>query len=99
MWLTGRLVPDHKTIADFRKDDGGAIRKVCARFIMLCRAVGLFTAATAHHSANSRKPELDRGVWERTVRPPDDPAPLAVRGPRVTTILIGGTDCGRRKQV
>jgi transposase len=42
MWLTGRLVPDHKTIADFRKDNGGAIRKVCARFILLCRAVGLF---------------------------------------------------------
>jgi transposase len=33
MWLSGRLVPDHKTIADFRKDNGTAIRKVCARFI------------------------------------------------------------------
>src|SRR6202008_3499176 len=42
MWLTGRLSPDHKTIADFRKDNGSAIRKVCARFIMLCRALGLF---------------------------------------------------------
>src|ERR1700688_4800846 len=37
MWLTGRLVPDHKTIADFRKDNGPAIKKVCARFIALCR--------------------------------------------------------------
>src|SRR5262245_51491921 len=35
MWLTGRLVPDHKTIADFRKDNGAAIRKVCARFVGL----------------------------------------------------------------
>jgi len=43
MWLTGRLVPDHKTIADFRKDNGGAIRKVCAQFIMLCRRLDLFT--------------------------------------------------------
>src|ERR1700693_2183964 len=42
MWLTGRLVPDHKTIADFRKDNGRAIRQGCARFIMLCRALGLF---------------------------------------------------------
>jgi transposase len=42
MWLTGRLVPDHKTIADFRKENGGAIRKVCARFIMLCRRLDLF---------------------------------------------------------
>ena len=33
MWLTGRLVPDHKTIADFRKDNGPAIRKVCAQFV------------------------------------------------------------------
>ena len=46
MWLTGRLAPDHKTIADFRKDNGRAIRKVCARFIMLCRTVGLFTEAS-----------------------------------------------------
>ncbi len=35
MWLTGRLVPDHKTIADFRKDNGPAIGKVCARFVTL----------------------------------------------------------------
>jgi transposase len=46
MWLTGRLVPDHKTIADFRKDNGRAIRQVCARFIALCRTVGLFTEAS-----------------------------------------------------
>jgi transposase len=41
MWLTGRLVPDHKTIADLRKDNGRAIRQVCARFIMLCRSPGI----------------------------------------------------------
>src|SRR6187399_3515891 len=41
MWLLGRLAPDHKTIADFRKDDGAAIRKVCARFVALCRVMGL----------------------------------------------------------
>src|SRR5262245_14790771 len=43
MWLTGRLVPDHKTIADFRKDNGPAIRKVCVRFVALCRQMGLLT--------------------------------------------------------
>jgi hypothetical protein len=37
MWLTCRLVPDHKTIADFRKDSGSAIKKVCVQFIELCR--------------------------------------------------------------
>lgn len=41
MWLIGRLAPDHKTIADFRKDNGAAIRKVCGKFIALCRQMGL----------------------------------------------------------
>ena len=45
MWLTRRLVPDHKTIADFRKDNGPAIRKVCARFVALCRQLGLLADA------------------------------------------------------
>src|ERR1700686_618707 len=46
MWLTGRLVPDHKTIADFRKDNGPAIKKVCARFVELCRKMGLLAKAS-----------------------------------------------------
>ena len=46
MWLTGRLVPDHKTIADFRKDNGPAIRKVCSRFVALCRQLGLLAGAS-----------------------------------------------------
>ena len=43
MWLTGRLVPDHKTIADFRRDNGRAIRKVCARFMALRRVLCVLT--------------------------------------------------------
>ena len=46
IWLLGRLVPDDKTIADFRKDNGSAIRKVCAQFVVLCRAMGLLTKAS-----------------------------------------------------
>jgi transposase len=46
MWLLGRLAPDHKTIADFRKDNGGAIKKVCARFVELCRRMGLLLKAS-----------------------------------------------------
>src|SRR5271163_2252149 len=45
MWLTGRLAPDFKTIADFRKDNGAAIRAVCTQFVVLCRQLGLFTRA------------------------------------------------------
>jgi len=46
MWLTGRLAPDHKTIADFRKDNGAAIKKVCAQFVELCRRMGLLAKAS-----------------------------------------------------
>ena len=45
MWLTGRLAPDFKTIADFRRDNGKGIRNVCRRFVMLCRELKLFTDA------------------------------------------------------
>jgi transposase len=45
MWLIGRLAPDFKTIADFRRDNGAAIRAVCSRFVVLCRQLGLFTRA------------------------------------------------------
>ena len=47
MWLTGKLAPDHKTIANFRKDHGPAIQGACAQFVVLCRQIGLFTQALA----------------------------------------------------
>jgi transposase len=71
MWLTGRLVPDHKTIADFRKDNGGAIRKVCARFVALCRELDLFADAcvaidgSKFKAVNSRDRNATRGKVER----------------------------------
>ena len=45
MWLITRLAPDFKTIANFRRENGKAIRKVCAQFIELCRQMNLFTDA------------------------------------------------------
>ncbi len=45
MWLTGRLAPDFKTIANFRRDNGPAIRAACAQFVVLCRQLSLFTRA------------------------------------------------------
>ena len=45
IWLTGRLMPDFKTIADFRKDNGKAIRQVCREFVLLCRNLSLFSDA------------------------------------------------------
>src|ERR671913_2541159 len=46
MWLTGRLAPDFKTIADFRKDNGPAIRASCRRFVLLCRDLDLLSEAS-----------------------------------------------------
>jgi len=45
MWLTQRLSPDFKTIADFRKNYGSAIQKVCKEFVVLCRHLNLFADA------------------------------------------------------
>src|SRR5919205_1739311 len=45
IWLTGRLMPDFKTIADFRRDNGPAIRAACAQFVGLCRKLNLFSRA------------------------------------------------------
>jgi len=71
MWLLGRLVPDHKTIADFRKDNGPAIRKVCARFVDLCREMGLLARASVaidgskFKAVNNRDRNFTRGKVER----------------------------------
>jgi transposase len=73
MWLTGRLAPDHKTIADFRQDNGRAIRKVCARFIALCRELGLLTTASVaidgskFKAVNTRDKNFTRAKMERRV--------------------------------
>src|SRR5499425_260719 len=71
MWLTGRLVPDHKTIADFRKDNGKAIRQVCARFVDLCRQLGLLATASVaidgskFKAVNNRDKNFTRAKVER----------------------------------
>src|SRR5271165_5773569 len=71
MWLTSRLVPDHKTIADFRKDNGRAIRQVCARFVVLCRTMGLLTEASVaidgskFKAVNNRDKNFTRAKMQR----------------------------------
>jgi transposase len=45
IWLTGRLTPDFKTIADFRRDSGAGIRRACREFVVLCRDLNLFAEA------------------------------------------------------
>jgi transposase len=71
MWLLGRLAPDHKTVADFRKDNGPAIKKVCAHFIELCRRMGLLTKASVaidgskFKAVNTRDKNFTKGKVER----------------------------------
>jgi transposase len=73
MWLTGRLAPDFKTIADFRKDNGPAIRAACARFIGLCRDLGLFARAVAaidgakFKAVNARDRNFTKGKLKRRI--------------------------------
>ncbi len=67
MWLTGQLAPDFNTIADFRKNNGAAIRKVCREFVLLCRRLGLFTQAlvaidgSKFKAVNTRDKNYTRG--------------------------------------
>jgi transposase len=71
LWLTGRLIPDHKTIADFRKDNGPAIRQVCTRFVSLCREMGLLSTASVaidgskFKAVNNRDKNFTRAKMER----------------------------------
>ena len=71
IWLLRRLTPDDKTIADFRKDNGPAIKKVCAQFVGLCRQMGLLTVASVaidgskFKAVNTRDKNFTRGKVER----------------------------------
>ena len=71
MWLTGRLMPDHKTIANFRKDSGRAIRQVCTQFVTLCRKLGLLNTASVaidgskFKAVNNRDRNFTRAKVER----------------------------------
>ncbi len=71
MWLINRLAPDHKTIADFRKDNGPAIKKACAQFVALCRQMGLLAKASVaidgskFKAVNSRDNNFTEGKMQR----------------------------------
>ena len=73
MWLTGRLTPDFKTIADFRKDNGLAIRSACRQFVALCRSLNLFAHAmvaidgSRFKAVNSRDRSFSRGSIQRRI--------------------------------
>src|SRR3954453_3361856 len=71
IWLLQRLTPDDKTIADFRKDNGAAIKKVCAKLVELCRQMGLLTEASVaidgskFKAVNTRDKNFTQGKIQR----------------------------------
>jgi transposase len=71
MWLTGRLMPDFKTIANFRKDNGRAIRNVCRQFVVLCQRLDLFSQAlvaidgSKFKAVNNRDRNFTRAKMQR----------------------------------
>ena len=78
MWLTGRLAPDHKTIADFRKDNGSGVRKVCSEFVGLCRRLALFADASVaidgskFKAVNTRDRNFTRAKMQRRLEQIDE---------------------------
>jgi len=78
LWLTGRLMPDFKTIADFRKDNGGAIRKVCRAFVVLCRRLELFSEASVaidgskFKAVNARDRNFTQAKMQRRLKQIDE---------------------------
>ncbi len=78
MWLTGRLAPDFKTIADFRKGNGEAIRLVCREFVVLCRKLELFTDAfvaidgSKFKAVNSRDRNFTKAKMRRRLQQIDE---------------------------
>jgi transposase len=75
MWLTGRLAPGFKTIADFRRDNSEAIRATCHQFVVLCREVGLIAGGTVavdgsrFKAVNTRDRNFTPGAIRRRTRP------------------------------
>ena len=74
IWLTGRLMPCFKTIADFRKDNRRAIRRVCTEFVGLCRELELFSSTlvaidgSKFKAVNSRDKNFTRGSVKRRLK-------------------------------
>jgi transposase len=78
MWLTGRLAPDFKTIADFRRDNGPEIRAACTQFVVICRQLGLFAHAVVaidgskFKGVNARERNFTKGKLKRCLEQVED---------------------------
>ncbi len=99
LWLLGRLVPDHKTISDFRKDNGLGLRKVCARFVELCREMGLLATPSVaidgskFKAVNNRDRNFQSGHSERHVQCPLLTSKLTYRNASMTSDDSSAADC------
>src|SRR5213592_4287462 len=82
VWLTGHLAPDFKTIADFRKDNGEAIREVCRTFVALCRELDLLSVASVAIDGSKFKAvnARDKNFTEAKMKRRLEPTPQEVTG-------------------
>jgi hypothetical protein len=103
MWLTGRLIPDHKTIADLRKDNGRAIRQVCSRFVVLCRTMGLFAEAgvaidgSKFKAVNNRDKNFTRAKMQPRVAQIEESVTRYLHQLKARR-LLGARVCGKRSK-
>ena len=78
IWLTGQLAPDFKTIADFRKDNGKAIRETCRAFVALCGKLNLLADASVaidgskFKAVNARDKNFTEGKMRRRLERIDE---------------------------
>ena len=106
IWLTGRLMPDFKTIADFRRDNGPAIRAACAQFIMLCCKLNLFTRAIValdgskfkavnNRDKNFTVAKVAKRIEQGAFPWPATPTGKAVLSPAQMSLLLEGLEWRR----
>jgi len=87
MWLTGRLMPDFKTIANFRKDNGKAMRCVCSQFVVLCRELNLFSQeivaidGSKFKAVNNRDRNFTSAKMQRRMQQIEESIERYLRGP------------------
>ena len=103
MWLTGRQVPDHKTIADFRRDNGPAIHKTCAKFVALCHRIDVLKgdyvaiAGSKFKAVNNRDRTFTKGkIASRLAHLGADVEPYITEMVRVDRRFCPGTGHARR---
>jgi len=102
MWLSGRLAPDFKTIADFRRDNGKAIRNVCRQFVVLCRQLDLFSQSlvaidgSKFRLCENAVPDLNTALLRKICERSASEQTWILRTSEIFALLLSASDARRR---